>query len=468
MTFLPSRMRFGFLFSGLSCALAVAHAQPVVRFEVRFSKLLAVFHYLRQLTPKAGPNPYKAQFAASRFATPANLALLGSFDSIQTDYEYSYPAYPDGKIEGSTSYILKRNLILASSLADFRTRSIVVLPSGDLNRIVSALEAFTPVYDSLIYESSRATFERQLHEIEALLTEKRAAALFDGIRVFYRASWDPSIPFLFAFYPRPAGGGFSATAYGNVAESELPSDMKDYAVMLVLMLHEAAHILLDEQQRDAAWEMERWYSESQATTSHYAKGLMQESWATAVGNGFLQERLTGTLNPGSWYGQKYISQMAKQVLPLMRPYLEAGRPMDRALVDAYVNLFERNFRGWLSEWEFLMTGRAVLSERPADFDLVDRKFPYRNAQKYLRDFSDASLRELKASRMSKLIVISRDHAAMLDRVRQVFPELAGWRPDLTADFAHATMTADKTRLIVVNLVTGSLEALLSTPLPPLP
>lgn len=468
MTILSSGMRFGLLLSGLSCALTVADAQPAVRFEVRFSKPLAVFHYIRQLTPKARANPYKAQFAASRFATPANLALLGSFGSIQTDYEYSYPEYPDGKIEGSTSYILKRNLILASSLADFRTRSIVVLPSGDLNLIVSALEAFTPVYDSLIFESSRATFERQLREIEAVLTEKRAAALFDGIRAFYRASWDPSIPFLFAFYPRPAGGGFSATAYGNVAESELPSDMKDYSVMLALMLHEAAHILLDEQQRDAAWEMQRWYSESQATTSRYAKGLMQESWATAVGNGFLHERLTGTLNPGSWYGQKYISQMAKQLLPLMRPYLEAGRPMDRALVDAYVNLFERNFRGWLSEWEFLMTGRAVISERSADFDLFDRKFPYRNAQKYLRDFSDASLRELKASRMSKVIVISRDHAAMLDRVRQVFPELASWRPDLNADFAYATMTADKTRLIVVNLVTGNLEALLSAPLPPLP
>jgi hypothetical protein len=461
-------MRFGLLLSGLSCALAVAHAQPAVRFEVRFSKPLAVFHYIRQLTPKARANPYKAQFAASRFTTPANLALLDSFGSVQTDYEYNYPEYPDGKIEGSTSYILKRNLILASSLADFRTRSIVVLPSGDLNLIASALEVFTPVYDSLVYESGRATFERQLHEIEVLLREKRAAELFDAIRVFYRASWDPSIPFVFAFYPRLAGGGFSATAYGNVAESELPSDMKDYAMMLALMLHEAAHILLDEQQRDAAWEMQRWYSESQATTSHYAMGLMQESWATAVGNGYLYERLTGTLNPGSWYGQKHISQMAKALLPLMRPYLEAARPMDRALVDAYVNLFERNFRGWLSEWEFLMTARAVISERPADFDLLDRKFPYRNVQKYLSDFSDASLRELKASRTSKLIVISRDHAATLDRVRQVFPELAGWRPDLAADFAHATMTAGKTRLIVVNLVTGSLEALLSAPLPPLP
>jgi hypothetical protein len=459
-------VRVALLLSGLICALAVASAQPAVRLEVTFSRPLAVFHYVRQLVPKARANPYKKQFEASRFATASNLALLESFGSVQPDYEYSYPQYPDGKIEGSTSYILKRNLVLASSLADFQTRSIVVIPSADLDRIVATLQAFTPVYDSLIYQPSRATFERQLREIEALLAEKRAAALFDRIRVFYRASWDPSIPFVFAFYPRPAGGGFSATAYGNVSESELPSDMKNYSVMLALMLHEAAHILLDEQQREAAWEMQRWYDESRATTSQYAKGLMQESWATAVGNGYLHEQLTGTLNPGSWYGQKYISQAAKQVLPLMRPYLESGRPMDHALVEAYIDLFDRTFRGWLSEWEFLMMGRAVISERPEDFDLLDRKFPYRNAQKYLRDFSDASLRELKAARTSKLIVISRDHAATLDRIRQAFPELAGWRPDLGVDFAYATMTSDKKRLIVVNLVTGTLEGLLGAPLPP--
>lgn len=244
--------------------------------------------------------------------------------------------------------------------------------------------------------------------------------------------------------------------------------MNNYPAMLALMLHEAAHILLDEQQRDAAREMQQWYSESQATTSHYAKGLMQESWATAVGNGFFHERLTGTLNPGSWYGQKHVSQMAKELLPLMRAYLEAARPMDRALVDAYVNLFERNFGGWLSEWEFLMMGRAVISERPADFDLLDRQFPYRNVQKYLSDFSDTSLRELKASRTTKLIVISRDHAATFDRIRRVFPELADWRPDLAVDLTRATMVADKTRLIVVNLISGTLETQLRAPLPALP
>jgi hypothetical protein len=89
-------------------------------------------------------------------------------------------------------------------------------------------------------------------------------------------------------------------------------------------------------------------------------------------------------------------------------------------------------------------------------------------QKYLSDFSDASLRELKASRATKLIVISRNHAATLDRIRLVFRELAGWRPDLAGDLTHATMVADKTQLIVVNLISGTRDSQLRAPLPALP
>jgi hypothetical protein len=243
--------------------------------------------------------------------------------------------------------------------------------------------------------------------------------------------------------------------------------MTDYPVILTLMLHEAAHILLDEQPRDLGWEIQSWFEANPARSSQYAKGLMQESWATAVANGFLREQLTGTLSSGSWYGQKYIDQMAKKLLPLLRPYLSTGKPMDRALVDAYVDIYEHTFLEWLSEWGNLMTGRAVISERPEDFDLLDRKFPYRNAQKYLRDFSDESLGQLRDSRMTKLLIVSRDNAAALARIRRFFPELADWRPDPAVDFTYSVLATDKTRLIVVNLVTGSLESQFNVPLAPL-
>ena len=446
-------------------AQGVTAAAPV-RFEVEFSKPLAVYHYVRQLMPKARPNPYKTQFLESGMASESLQLLLKTFEAIPTDYEYKFTQYPDGKIEGSTWYVLKRNLILATSLDDFRTRSVAVIPSADLNSFVSILQAFTPVYESLIYEPNRAVFERQLREIESLLVEKKVEGLFERIRAFYRASWDPSIPFVFVFYPRPFPGGFQATAYGNISESELPASMTDYTGILTVMLHEAAHILLDEQPNDVGREMLGWYEANPARSSHYARGLMQESWATAVANGFIREQLTGTLNAGAWYNEKYIDQMAKKLLPLIRPYLATGKPLDRSLVDAYVAIYEHTFPQWLSEWPNLMRGRAVISDRQEDFDLLDKTFPYRNAQRYLTGFSDSSLRELRDSRTTKLIIVSRDNAATLARVREFFPELKDWKPDPAADFTHAIMASDRTRLIVVNLVKGTLEAQLSAPLPP--
>lgn len=440
-------------------------AKPV-RFEVQFSKPLAIYHYVRQISPRARANPYKTQFLASAFATESALALLKTLEAIPTDYEYKFPHYPEGKIEGSTWYVLKRNLVLASSLDDFRTRSIALIPSADLNQLVGILRTFTPVYDALIYEPNRETVDRQLRDVERFLAEKKAEELFERIRAFYRASWDSSIPFVFVFYPRPFQGGFQATAYGNISESELPTSMTEYTGILTVMLHEAAHILLDEQSSEVAAEMDRWYETSPARSSQYAKGLMQEAWATAVSNGFIREHLTGTLNQGSWYNEKYINQMAKEVLPLIRPYLAAGKPLDKALVDAYVDIYERSFLPWLSEWDNLMRGRAVVSERPEDFDLLDRTFPYRNGQRYLKDFSDSSLGQLRDSRMTKLIIISRDNPSTLGRVQQFFPELKAWKPDPTADFTYAVMANDKTRLIIVNLVKGTLEVQLRTPLPP--
>ena len=124
--------------------------------------------------------------------------------------------------------------------------------------------------------------------------------------------------------------------------------------------------------------------------------------------------------------------------------------MDRALVEAYIDLFDRTFRGWLSEWEFLMMGRSVISERSEDFDLLDRKFPYRNVQGTCETSPMRRFANSRPSQTSKLIVISRDHEVTLDRIRQAFPELAAWRPDLGVDFVYATMTSDKKRLIVAN------------------
>jgi hypothetical protein len=443
-------------------AQATAPAASKVQFEVRFSKPLAVFVFLRELSPKAPANPYKTLFTASEFNTPSFNGLIAAFDSIPLDIEYDFPAYPAGqKIGGSTGLTLERNLVISKDLLDFRMLSIGIIPLSDLNRMVSIIREFTPVYDKVVYDPVQAVFQKQLRDIDSLIVVKNIGSYFDQAWVFYRASWDPTIPFVFVFYPLPNARGFTAMAFGNLAVSALPTSYTDYTGVLSVMLHEASHILFDEQSLEFKKTLDEWFTSNPSRYSRYAYGLLNESWATAVGNGYFAEKLRGSLNPGSWYNWKYNSQMAKEIYPLVKQYLDDRKPMDKALVDQYVAFYETKFPDWIWQWDNLMTGRTVMSENKADFDLIDRKFPYRHAAVYLPDFSESSFQALKKG-STKLIIVSGDNRRKLDLIKSHFPELHDWNPDPHQDFSYAHLMADKWQLIVINLVNGTLDKALES------
>lgn len=195
--------------------------------------------------------------------------------------------------------------------------------------------------------------------------------------------------------------------------------------------------------------------------------LINEAWATAVGNGYFREKLTGSLNCGSWYNFKYNDQMAKAMYPFIKQYLDQGKPMDKALVDKQVEVYETKFPNWIYEWENLLQGRTVMSDNDADFDLIDRKFPYNHQFLYLHDFSLESFDRLVAGG-TKFAIIHNDNKRKLDLVKRRFPSLARWDPDARKDFSQALLLPDHTQLIVVNLVSTALEQQLEGPLIPSP
>lgn len=93
----------------VSLSLSAQETAPPIRFEVKFSKPLAVVEFLQKLSPRAPDNSMKALFNRSEFNTSKYNGLIASFDSIPLDYTYDFPEYPGGqKIGGSTESTLKR------------------------------------------------------------------------------------------------------------------------------------------------------------------------------------------------------------------------------------------------------------------------------------------------------------------------------------------------------------------------
>jgi len=435
-----------------------------MHFEVRYSKPLAVLQFVQGLTPRAGRNPFKTVFTASEFNTPKYTALVAALDSIPLGVEYDFPAYPPGqKIGGWLDAMIKRNLIITSSLNEFRNMSVAIIPLSDLNRLVTIIQEFTPVYEKVVYEPAKPVFEQQLKDVDSLVVAKNIPQYFEQARQFYRASWDPTIPFLLVFYPYPTSGGFTATAFGNMGVSALPRSGIDLNGVLTVMLHESAHILFDEQSLEFKTAIHNWFGENPARSSRYAYSLLNESWATAVGNGYFREKLVGSLNPGNWYSWKYISEMAKAMYPYIKEYLDSGKPMDKALIDKQVEIYETRFPDWLSQWDNLLTSAVVISENQADVDVIRKKYPYIHETRTVRDYSPESFVQLKKDR-TKLLIVQGDNARKLAQIKNNFPELATWRPDPKKDFTYATMASDKRVLIVVNLVSSTFEKQLETKL----
>jgi len=448
-------MKKTFLLLSLLASLTIT-AQ--IKFEVKFSKPLAVLEFMQNLSAKARNNSFKTHFTNSEFNNGTYTDLLKLFDSINLEYSYEFTDYPKGqKIEGSTENLLKKNLFYCQSLDDFRLRSLGLIPLSDINNLILVIKEFTPVYEKLIYEPNKTVFEKQLNEIETLLVTKNIASHFEQAKKFYSSSWDDSIPFVLAYNPLPDSKGFRATAFYNLVVSPLPTATTDYNLILSLALHEISHILYDEQSLPFKIEMDKWFSSNPSKYSVYAQGLVQESWATAVGNGYFFEKLSGKLNPGNWYGTKYVSLMAKEIYPLVKEYIDKGRPADKFFVDQYIKIFEDSFSTWAKDLNYLMMGRYVISDNRSDFEVLDRKFPYRNEAEYFTDFTESSFEKLRHSTMTKFIIVSTDNKKKLALIKNHFDELKNWNPDSKNDFTYFQFLADKSQLIVINLVHNSLE-----------
>jgi len=218
------------------------------------------------------------------------------------------------------------------------------------------------------------------------------------------------------------------------------------------MFHEMFHILYDDETLALQKEIRQWRSSNASRSSGYAFTLLNESLATALGNGYVYGKLSGKLIEGNWYGLKYISEMAKKIYPMVKEYAEKQQSIDRAFIDNFIKIFDDNFSEWLLDPEFIMAGRYVLSDNVEDFKMIDQQFRYRPSAEYLEGISVSSIEKMAKAPTTRVVFVSKDNKKKLQLIKQGFAELKDWRPDAKTDFTYSVLLQDKAYLIVVNSV----------------
>jgi len=226
-----------------------------------------------------------------------------------------------------------------------------------------------------------------------------------------------------------------------------------------VMLHETYHIIYDEQSLEVKTQIDQYFKESKSKYSNYASQLMNEALATALGNGYVYEKLDGKMDPGDWYNKKYISLMAKQIYPLVTEYIDQKKPMDKNFIDSYINLYEVNFPEWINELNNIMSYRYVLTENKEDINAIRKMYRYRSRTEEEYQITKSSIEKMKTTSLTKVIVISKNSAEKIKLLKNEFPELKNWNPNANKEFANMILLNDKSQLIVLNQKTATIETL---------
>lgn len=434
-----------------------------VKFNIKYSEQLAVFVFMQNISGNYPENVFKTAFQKSKYNNEKYVSLISKFDKLAIDYSYPFEEFPYGaKTPMQTRDILKKNLIETNNLTDFKIRSIGIVPNKTLNDLTELILEFKPIYNELIYTPNKEQFEKQLVEIEKYSKEHKIEDFFQIGLLFYNSSWDNSIPFEIAFYPLPNSEGFTAQAFYNNFISAIQTNLKDYKDLFSVMLHETYHIVYNEQSLKVKQEIVNYFKENKSKCSNYSYQLLNEVLATALGNGYVYEKLNGKPDPNDWYNNKYIDLMARKIYPLITEYITEKKPIDNNFIVNYIKLYETNYSNWINELDNIMTYRYVITENENDFNFIDQLFPYRSSAEYETEINENSIAKMQKTPLTKVVIVSKNNNEKLKLLKRKFKELNKWKFNADIEFNYKILLDDKSQLIIFNQKKSTIETLFKT------
>jgi len=428
-----------------------AFSQNTPEIKIAYSKLLATYDFVKQLSNNYPDNKYKQVFKESAFNKKHYNDLINQLDSLNIYESYDFQGYPIGqKRPVMTTSLIQRNLINSNSVADFKKTTFGIIPNSELLPLSNIISEFEPVYNQLVFMPNQNEFETKLNELKDFVTKANLSFFFEKGLTFYNADWDNSIPIDIAIIPSIKENGFTATAFLNNAVSEVPLKFKQNDVLFSVLMHEIYHSVYNEQSLEFKQKIETWFDSNPSKNSQYAYLLLNEALATALGNGYVFEQLNGTVDKEDWYFNKYINLMAKEIYPLVKEYLDNNKPMDKRFVDEYIGIYDKQFSGWLNELDNLLTNRYVITDNPNDFNYFRKNYRYSSISQSEVPLTQTALERMKNTPITKIIIVSSDHQHKLELIKNTFDELKNWKFNLKQEFTYPIDLKDKTKLIIIN------------------
>lgn len=435
--------------------------QERMEFEVTYSKLYATYDFIEKISNYYPENAFKTEFSNSKYNTDYYKHKVSQLDTLRVDFNYYFEQYaPTLKSSLASRSVLEKNLMMSNTIEEFKEKSFGIIPNEELIIFSNIIEVFLPVYNGLIFQPNKENFENQILAINNELTSNSVPKIFNDVLRFYGTEWDYDIPFKVIALPTIGKSGIGARAFLNIAIIRFPLNFKSYDVLFSVMLHEIFHIVYDSQFIALKYDLKTWFSNTKSNNSTYAFLLLNEVLATSLGNGYAYEQLKNKIDKEDWYYVKYVNQMAKDIYPIIKTYLENEKTIDEEFVKAYVSIYDEKFTEWTKELDNILTYRVILYDSADDTRYFRRNYPYM-FHRPITPITLSGIEEMKQQPLTKVVIISNNHKKKLNLIKGNFDSLKEYKFNAKKEFIKVFELKDRTKLILINKYNSAIEALMN-------
>ena len=343
-------IRSAFLFASLSLmAIPTASAAQTPSLDVRVNRLQGLLDMALSYCGGDEGSPALAKTLDGRLPPRAPAAdRLRRFCEMDRWRDFrSAEERPRGYGRWSSPWWrLQDAAVLAPDRRVFEARIAADYGPDERKAVLDALTAIEPYYIEHVEKPLGLQASAMADGLRDHMRTHRVDALLAAAAMFYGVPGAADVPWVIGLSPVPAGGGaFSATVNGHVVRSFMPVDSRDYTGYASVVVHEVAHVLFAEQPLAQVDRIRAAFRDAPSPNRRYAEAWLNEALATAVGNGWAYRRMAGRDDTAAWYNDPVIDAYAKAMASSVYARLEAGAPMDDAMMADWVAAFDRALPG---------------------------------------------------------------------------------------------------------------------------
>lgn len=442
------------------CSIVHSQAQKTsIKVKFQINKI----HYLVSVVEAASGDKFGSKhlrriYEASSHNTSANRKVLDRFQKLMLDFiNFKYPGYPN--MTSTNIWDLFKNASAQSvSLQDLKQRTAGMYPTEVHTTIFEVLQHMQPVFEQLFWQPNIKQARVFVKDLETYVQQHQTIANFKKIATFYGSSWNSDLPFVVSFLPLPVHykRGSSADFKGNMLTCDLPLATKNKASFVSIIFHELSHILYEQQPITLQKQIEDWFLKNSLKSRQFAYQWINEALATACGNAWLYHQLTDSLEQGSWYGNRYIDQFARQLYPKVSQYIAQGKSIDQAFVEYSIRTFAQTFPDALHDYDQWMLNILVLhnlntQELDKSQNPLYQNFRVQKNYALSHGISPESIKQLNQSNNTQVIILARQHQQALNVLQKNLPTLRNYRLDATQDFVLTYLNPKRVPVILVNI-----------------